>query len=258
MSRPTFLDLVERSSKPRRQGLTHVIDGGSSVDALTGALSAAAGHIDIWKFGWGTAYLDDHLTEKLHRLRAADVISCLGGTLLEIAWAQGRATEFFDWASQCGLDAIEVSRGLVPMTVGEKTALIKAAATRFVVLSEVGNKDPLAEIPAASWADEAQRDIAAGARWVVIEGRESGNVGLYHGDGRVREDIVEALTDAVGLNPVIFEAPRKEQQSWFIRHFGPEVSLGNVARDSVLGVETLRRGLRADTWRPSEARAGTA
>jgi phosphosulfolactate synthase len=248
MPLPTFLTLPDREPKPRSSGISHVIDGGVSVSETQSVLSMSAAHIDIWKFGWGTAYLQPRLSDKVALLAASDVISCLGGTLLEIAWSQGRAEECLEWAQRVGIAAVEVSHGLVSMPLEEKRKLIRRAGQQFIVLSEVGSKDPSVAVHADAWGAEVRGDIEAGARWVVLEGRESGTVGLYNGDGTVREDIVAAIEHAAGIDNVIFEAPRKEQQVWFIRQFGPSVNLGNVALDGALPLETLRLGLRADTW----------
>ena len=251
MRLPTFLALPDRPSKPRVLGVTHVLDDGVGVATAESVLRSASAHIDIWKFGWGTAYLDTGLPDKVALLKAAHVTSCLGGTLMEIAWAQGRAAECLDWAQGAGIDAVEVSRGLMAMSLEDKHELIRQAGQRFVVLSEVGSKDPSTDIPPDQWAEEVSRDSETGARWVVIEGRESGTVGLYRGDATVREDVVASVVRAAGVEKVVFEAPRKEQQAWFIRRFGPNVNLGNVPLDAALSLETLRRGLRADTWESS-------
>jgi phosphosulfolactate synthase len=254
---PTFLSLPERSAKPRTVGLTHVLDKGQTVESTASILAMAASHVDVWKFGWGTAYLDPTLTDKLSLLRAADVRTCLGGTLLEIAWAQGRTAACLDWAAEVGFDRVEVSRGVAPMTVSDKLELIRRAAQTFDVMSEVGSKNPDEVLPPEQWATEIAGDLDAGARWVITEGRESGTVGIYRSDGSIREDIVVAATTAGGVDKVFFEAPRKDQQAWLIRLFGPEVNLANIAGDEVLALETLRLGLRADTadlsrqWQPA-------
>jgi phosphosulfolactate synthase len=245
---PTFLSLPERSAKPRTVGLTHVLDRGMSVESTESALTAAAPHIDVWKFGWGTAYVDRALPEKLALLRAAGIRSCLGGTLLEVSWAQGKAEQCLRWAAVAGLDTIEVSRGIAAMTLLEKHELVRRAAESFVVLSEVGSKDPDEVFTTAQWAEEIAGDLAAGARYAITEGRESGTVGIYRSDGSVREDVVAAAVGVAGIDRVLFEAPRKDQQAWLIRAFGPEVNLANIAFDDVLSLETLRLGLRADTF----------
>ncbi|MET0524011.1 MAG: phosphosulfolactate synthase [Nocardioides sp.] len=254
---PAFLSLPERSTKPRAVGLTHVLDKGLTVETARSVLSAAAPLVDVWKLGWGTAYIDSALPEKLELLREHAIRSCLGGTLLEISWAQGRAQQCLDWAADVGFDSVEVSRGVAAMTLDEKHDLLRLAAERFVVLSEVGSKRPEQVLTAQQWTHEVASDLAAGARWVVTEGRESGNVGIYLDDGSIRADTVAAVVRGGGVDRVLFEAPRKDQQAWLIREFGPDVNLGNIAPDDVLGLETLRLGLRADTcdlarqWQPA-------
>ncbi len=256
MTAPTFLSLPERSAKPRTVGLTHVLDKGTTVESTESVLTAAA-HIDVWKFGWGTAYLDTALTAKLGLLRAVGIRACLGGTLLEIAWTQGKAEQCLEWAAEVGFDSVEVSRGVAPMTLADKHELLRRAAESFVVLSEVGSKDHDQVLTAEQWADEVAGDLAAGARWVITEGRESGTVGIYRTDGSIREDVVAAAVAGGGVDKILFEAPRKDQQAWLIRRFGPDVNLANIACDEVLSVETLRLGLRADTcdlsrrWQPA-------
>jgi phosphosulfolactate synthase len=254
---PTFLNLPERGSKPRATGLTHVLDKGASVAATEGVLTTAAEHVDIWKFGWGIAYLDPGLSTKLKLLADAGVLSCVGGTLLEIAWTQGTAHRCLDWAGQVGFPCVEVSRGVAAMTLEAKSELVRRAASRFVVLSEVGRKDPRADLDPGQWAVEVAADLESGARWVIAEGRESGTVGLYDADGAVREEVVTAVVGAGGVDKVLFEAPRKDQQAWFIRRFGPDVNLANIALDDALPLETLRRGLRADTFDPQAQRVRT-
>ena len=204
-------------------------------------------HIDIWKIGWGTAYVDAALGAKLALLAQHGVAACLGGTLLEIAWAQGRATECLAWAREAGFGLVEVSRGTVAMSMREKQALIRQAAADFTVLAETGAKAPGEQLAARNWPAECLADLDAGASLVVTEGRQSGTVGTFDASGRVRPDVVEAVVAAVGVERVVFEAPQASQQGWFIRRFGPAVNLGNVALADVLSVETLRLGLRSDT-----------
>lgn len=248
VARPDFLDLPARQDKPRAAGLTHVLDNGASAVHTSATLAAAEPYIDVWKFGWGTAYLDRALSDKLDLLARNEVRACIGGTLLEIAWAQGKAGDCLAWAREVGFDAVEVSRGIASMTIEEKGELIRSAARSFVVLSEVGRKEPHENLLPQQWTNEVAADLDAGARWVIAEGRESGTVGLYSPDGRVRDDIVAAVVRGGGLECVLFEAPRKAQQSWFIREYGPDVNLANIAIADALAVETLRRGLRADTF----------
>lgn len=227
--------------------MTHVLDKGVSAVATEAVLATAGEYVDLWKFGWGTAYLDKALPTKLALLANAGVQPCVGGTLLEIAWMQGKDGACLDWVHDLGIPCVEVSRGVAPMPRESKADLIHRASGRFVVLAEVGSKDPDAALDPAQWTAEVRGDLDAGARWVVAEGRESGTVGLYHADGSVREEIVAAVLRGAPVESVLFEAPRKDQQAWFINALGPEVNLANVALDDTLGLETLRRGLRADT-----------
>lgn len=224
-----------------------MLDKGRTVESTRAVLATASRYIDVWKFGWGTAYLDIGLSEKLMLLKAHDIRACLGGTLLEISWAQGKASECLDWAAGAGFDSVEISRGAAPMTLGDKRDLLSRAAEMFVVFSEVGSKDPAAVLTAEQWSREVAGDLDAGARWVVAEGRESGTVGIYRNDGSVREEIVAAAVRGGGVDKLLFEAPRKDQQAWLIREFGHDVNLANIPGEDVLGLETLRLGLRADT-----------
>jgi len=245
---PSFLTLPERAHKPRSRGITHILDKGMPVDDVERMLAVAGRYIDVWKLGWGTAYLDPGLQAKLSLLAEHAVMACTGGTLLEVAWQQGAVDAYLDWACSQHFPSVEVSCGVAAMRPGDKQRLISKAAQRFVVLAEVGTKDPQATVTAEAWAAEAVADLEAGARWVVTEGRESGTVGLYDPDGTVRAGVVSAVVEAAGLDRIIFEAPRKDQQAWLIRRLGPDVGLGNIAASEVLGMEALRLGLRADTF----------
>lgn len=247
MGPPFPLELPERPSKPRSVGITHVLDKGLPAHELPGVLETCGAYIDIWKFGWGTAYLDPGVESKLTTLADHGVLACVGGTLLEVAWVQRRVEEFLDWAAGVGFSCIEVSRGAAPMRRDEKYDLIRSATSRFTVLSEVGSKSVADQPSCAQWAEEVAGDLDAGARWVLTEGRESGTVGIYDGAGTIREDVIAAVIDAGGVERVVFETPRKDQAVWFMRHCGPNVNLANIPVAEVLGVETLRLGLRADT-----------
>jgi len=224
-----------------------VLDKGLPVADVRSLLGVCAPYVDVWKLGWGVAYLDPDVGTKVALLRESRVLACTGGTLLELAWVQGRTAQFLAWAADCGFPCVEVSNGTVEMAAADKRALVETAAERFTVLAEVGSKDPDAAVLPEDWARQAKADLAAGATWVVTEGREGGRVGLYEPDGRVRSELVTALTAEVGVDRLIFEAPQREQQVWLLRAFGPDVSLGNIPAAEVLGVETLRLGLRADT-----------
>lgn len=240
------LDVPPRSDKPRRVGLTHVLDKGMPAAQAAEVLRSCHRYVDVWKLGWGTAYLDPEAEAKVALLHRNAVLSCVGGTLLEVAWSQGRADDFLAWADDVGFACVEVSRGVAAMSPDGKHELIRAAARWFTVLSEVGRKSATSTMAPSEWAAEVAGDLRSGARWVLAEGRESGTVGIYDEHGSPREDVVDAIA-AEGADRIVFEAPRKDQQVWFIRRFGPDVNLANIAAGEVLGLETLRLGLRADT-----------
>ena len=243
-----FLATPTRAQKARTTGLTHVLDKGMPLELLRSHARSVADFIDIWKFGWGTAYLDDEVAGKVVELAHNDIRACTGGTLLEIAWMQRRAVEFFDWAESVGFTTIEVSSGATAMAPDVKRSLITQASRRgFEVLAEVGSKDPAQHVSPAKWVEEICADFDAGAALVVAEGRESGTVGLYEPDGSVRVDIVEAIENLAERDRIIYEAPTRAQQVWLISNIGPHVNLGNIVLSEVLSVESLRLGLRADT-----------
>ncbi len=224
-----------------------MIDAGLPLQDVRAILDSAAPYIDVWKFGWGSAYLDSALDAKLGLLQRHDVIACPGGTLLEVAALQGRSQECLEWAAACGFTEVEVSDGLGLLGEDAKAALIRRAAETFTVVSEVGMKDPTSVLTPATWVELVRADLDAGASAVLTEGRESGMVGLYAADGSVRGDVVDALLDGIGARYLIFEAPHRHQQAWLIRRVGPDVNLANVAPREVAALEALRLGLRADT-----------
>jgi phosphosulfolactate synthase len=256
---PDFLELPPRTSKPRASGLTHVLDKGLTLYDLEALLEQAADYIDVLKVGWGISYVDPHIRERVSLCRQSGVTLCLGGTLLEVCAAQGRVPELARWAERIGVEALEVSNGLSAISSYDKQALVRDLSGEFVVLAETGSKDGELPITAQLWVDEMEADLDAGARHVIAEGRESGTVGLYHADGSPRVDLAEAIAARIPLGKVIFEAPAKSHQAWFVRKLGSDVGLGNIGTDEVLALETLRLGLRADTALLAEpARVGAS
>jgi phosphosulfolactate synthase len=244
---PTFLKLPARATKPRSRGLTHVLDSGLTPEAIRAFLGQSAHLVDIVKVGWGIGYIDLALDTKVSMCAGCGCPVSLGGTLLEVAAMQDRVAELRDWALEVGIAHVEVSNGLRALTASRKQALIRELAADFVVLAETGAKEGNYPPTTAEWGEEMARDLDAGASWLIAEGRESGTVGLYSADHGIREDLVEAILAWVPQDKVIFEAPLKGQQAWFVRQLGADVNLGNVAPGGVLSLETLRLGLRADT-----------
>ncbi len=244
----SFLRLPERSAKPRERGLTHVLDRGLSLAEVDGLIEVAGDAVDVVKLGWGTALATSNLEPKLARYARHGIPVVMGGTLTELAIAQGRVEEMLGWLRELGLRHVEVSDGTISLPYEEKLALIgRLVAEGFTVLSEVGSKDDRRITPPYRWVEMIAAELEAGAWKVIAEARESGTVGIYRGTGEVRMGLIDEIAHAIDPSRMIFEAPRKEQQVWFLRRFGPEVNLGNIAPGDVLSLETLRLGLRSDT-----------
>ncbi len=244
---PGFLSLPYRTPKPRSDGLTHVLDKGLSLFALESLIQTAGDALDIVKLGWGTSYVSDGVKAKVALCPSAGIHLSPGGTLLEICEHQGRVPDYVRWLQRLGVTHVEVSNGAFGMDTDRKRALIRMLAQDFSVLSECGSKNPNAEVVAADWVAEMAGDLEAGAALLIAEARESGTVGLYLPDGRPRAELVDALVRELPFEKIIFEAPRKDQQAWFIRRLGPQANLGNIPSDEVVALETLRLGLRSDT-----------
>ncbi|WP_034288674.1 phosphosulfolactate synthase [Amycolatopsis benzoatilytica] len=257
---PDFLTLPEREVKPRTRGLTHVLDKGMTMPSLEALLEQCGHLIDIVKIGWGIAYVDPTVKDRIARCQEAGVKVSLGGTLLEVCATQGRVSELRRWATDIGVDCVEVSNGLGMLTSARKARLIRQLSQEFTVLAETGAKSADVPVVVSEWLAELESDLESGATWLVTEGRESGTVGLYDASGAPRANLVDAISARLPIERVIFEAPRKAQQAWLVGRLGAGVNVGNIASDEVLPLETLRLGLRADTalrW-PRVARTGVS
>jgi phosphosulfolactate synthase len=244
---PDFLDLPQRLAKPRETGLTHVIDTGLAPSDAESLMKIAADHIDLIRLGFGSAYVTGALQEKVDLYHGYDVPVALGGTLTELAWLQGRVDGLRSWLKELGVAHVEVSSGSVEIPSDEKTDLIRTLSEDFTVFAEVGEKDPAAIMAPYRWVELIEEALEAGASKVVCEGRASGDAGLYRPDGEPRTGLLDEVVHSIDFHRLIFEAPQRHQQVWFIEHLGPDVNLGNIRPDDVIPLETLRLGLRADT-----------
>ncbi len=247
---PSELDLPERSRRPRCSGLTMVIDNGIPLRAFTDAIDSAAEYIDSVKFGWGTALVTPTLDEKIAHLREHGISFYFGGTLFEKFVVQGAFDSYLALCRDHGCEVVEVSNGTIPLPNREKARYIERAAATFTVLSEVGYKDQerCLQLSGADWIRCIREDLEAGATRVITEARESGKSGICRPDGTLRFDLIERiLASGIDPNDLVFEAPTKELQSYFVKRVGPGANLANVAPGDVVGCETLRLGLRSDT-----------
>jgi len=250
-----IIDMTDRTEKQRDTiGLTMVLDKGMGYNAACDLMECAADYIDVIKLGWGTSRImpESLIKKKIRLYRDNNILISNGGTLFEIAYIQRKVDEFFNYAKKIGLNSIEISDGSVNINRNERTEIIrKAKSMGFKVFSEIGKKDPLedAKFTMDYRIDEARADLESGSSKVIIEARESGKgIGIFDKEGGIKEDITRTLVKNIGLKNILFEAPIKSQQVYLILNFGPDVSLGNIKPEDVIPLETLRRGLRGDTF----------
>jgi phosphosulfolactate synthase len=245
-----LLDLFKepaRADKPRNKGITHVMDKGMSLADLSSMMEVGENYVDIVKLGWCTSVLTQNLEKKLAFFKHRPVRVCCGGSLFELAIAHGKVKELVAFFKDWDFKIVEVSDGVVEYPRSEKLKYIEMLAKDFTVLSEVGQKDRRRTLRVSQWIEQMSEDLAAGAWKVIAEGRESGTIGLFNDDGSVQTALVEEIVDKIDLDNLIFETPQKDQQVWMVRHFGPNVNLGNIAPNDVISLETIRQKLRGDT-----------
>jgi phosphosulfolactate synthase len=244
-----FLDLPARSPKPRTRGLTHVIDKGLNLREIEGMFDTAGAYVDIVKLGWGTSYVTNNLEKKIALYRSFETPVVCGGTLFEAVYARGKVDAFKRWLGHYRFSHVEISDGTLEIPREDKLALIADFARDFIVLSEVGSKDADIVFAPYQWVEWIREELDAGARKVIAEGREGGTAGIYRPTGELRTGLVDEIEHSIDFHDLIWEAPTKASQAWFVKHFGPEVNLGNIPPDEVIALETLRLGLRGDTLR---------
>jgi phosphosulfolactate synthase len=248
---PTGLTLPTRAPKPRDRGWTILIDPGVPARQFEDAVESAETVIDLVKFGWGTSVVSDHLARKISCLREHHIAYFFGGTLFEKFYQQRKLTAYFDYCARHGCEYVEISNGTVDLPNDEKAQVIADFARDFLVLSEVGYKDSDQSqmLSPSMWVSYIRQDLAAGASKVMLEARESGTSGICRPDGSLRYGLIEDIIHSgIRPNDLIFEAPNKTLQATFIRRLGAEVNLGNIAFADAIALETLRLGLRSDTF----------
>lgn len=246
--------LIERESKPRDKGITMVLDKGLGLEMADSLMKIAGEHVDFVKFGWGTSIVHnrDLIKDKVSMYKSHDITPYTGGTLFELAFSQNKLDEFFKEAKELGFPAIEISDGSCAIDHDIKLNCIKRAKEEgFTVLSEVGKKDPVLdkEISLEERVDKMNKELAAGSSFVIVEAREGGkNIGIFDKSGNAKEDEIEYIANSVDGDKILWEAPNKDQQIFFVLNFGKDVNLGNISVDDITSLETIRRGLRGDTF----------
>jgi phosphosulfolactate synthase len=241
-------ELPERTSKPRSYGFTMAMDKGMSLREAEDFLSVAHPYVDIVKLGWGTSFLTLDLEKKIKLYHDQGVPVYLGGTLFEAFVIRNQFDDYVNLLEKYSIRYAEVSDGSLTMAHDLKCNFISRLAEKFTVLSEVGSKDVNKIIPPYKWIELMQKELDAGSWKVIGESREAGNVGLFRGSGEVREGLVEEILTKIPFENIIWEAPQKSQQVWFIKLLGANVNLGNIAPNEVIPLETIRLGLRGDTF----------
>ena len=246
----TILTLPRRAVKPRSSGLTMVIDGGLPLGQFTDLIELGAEYIDYVKFGWGTSVVTGCLREKIAVLDCAGIEFYFGGTLFEKFILQGRFDDYRRFCAEHSCQHVEVSNGTIELSNAEKAGYIRKLAPEFTIVSEVGFKDPGRSemLPPSEWVAAIREDLDAGASLVTLEARESGRSGICRPDGELRYGLIEDVLHAgLSVDDLLFEAPTTALQAHMITRIGPDVNLGNVPASGVIGLETLRLGLRSDT-----------
>ena len=240
--------IPKRSDKPRKQGVTMMMDKGLSLRQIEDFIEAS-GHItDIVKFGFGTSYVTQNLEQKIKLYKKAGIRPYLGGTLFEAFYARGKSDEYIKLLNQYDLDLVEISDGSIIIPHDEKCELIEKMSKDRTVMSEVGSKDSGILISPAKWIRMMQSELEAGSWKVIAEGREAGNVGVFRPNGTAHTLLINRIIAKINPTDILWEAPIKNQQVWFIKLFGAEVNLGNIAPHDMIPLECLRLGLRGDTF----------
>ncbi len=244
----TLNNIPERTTKPRQYGFTMAMDKGLSLREVDDFIDTCGDYVDIVKLGWATSFVTPKLKEKLEAYKQAGIPVYLGGTLFEAFIVRGQFDDYRKVLDKYDLQYAEVSDGSIELEHTEKCEYIRQLATQVTVLSEVGSKDAEKIIPPYQWIKLMQDELEAGAWKVIGEARESGNVGLFRSTGEVRSGLVQEILTKIPFEKIIWEAPQKAQQVWFIKLLGANVNLGNIAPNEVIPLETIRLGLRGDTF----------
>ncbi|MBC7589337.1 MAG: phosphosulfolactate synthase [Chitinophagaceae bacterium] len=238
-----------RTPKPRVAGLTMVMDKGLSINEVKDFLEVSGPHVDIVKLGFGTSYVTPNLRAKIEIYKQAGMPLYFGGTLFEAFLIRNQFEDYLAVCKDYGIDYMEVSDGSITIPHAEKCGYIEKMTKYGTILSEVGSKDAEHIMPPYKWIELMRAELEAGASYVIAEAREAGNVGIYRGSGEVREGLVQEILTQIPEGKIIWEAPQKAQQLYFLELIGCNVNLGNIAPSEVIPLETMRIGLRGDTFR---------
>lgn len=244
----TLSQMPERTRKPRPHGITMIMDKGLSIEETRNFLSVSHPYTDIVKLGFGTSYVTPDLPKKLEVYKEFDIPIYFGGTLFEAYLIRGQLDDYIRMCEHYGVSFMEVSDGSIDIEHKEKCKIISRLTKHGTVLSEVGSKDAAHIIPPYKWIELMRAELDAGSKYVIAEAREAGNVGIYRGTGEVREGLVQEILTQIPAEKILWEAPQKAQQLYFIQLIGHDVNLGNIAPHELIALEAMRVGLRGDTF----------
>jgi len=240
--------IPERTSQPRKNGITMIMDKGLSLGEAENFISIGAPHTDIIKLGFGTSFVTPNLRSKIELYQKHNIPVYFGGTLFEAFVIRNQFDDYIAMCKDYNIDMIEVSDGSIEIPHTEKCGYIEKIAKFATVLSEVGSKDAAHIIPPYKWIELMSAELGAGSTYVIAEAREAGNVGIYRGSGEVREGLVQEILTKIPAEKILWEAPQKAQQLYFLKLIGCNVNLGNIAPSEIIPLEAMRIGLRGDTF----------
>jgi phosphosulfolactate synthase len=240
--------MPHRPSKPRNSGMTMVMDKGLSIREAEDFMSVGSEYTDYVKLGFGTSLITPGFEKKIAIYKKSSVVPYFGGTLFEAFIIRDMFREYVEFLDKHEIELVEVSDGSYEFDHKRKLEYISKLAERGTVISEVGSKKSNVIFSPDEWVAMMKAELEAGSFKVIAEARESGTTGIYNDDGSINNKIISAITEHVKLDNVLWEAPQKSQQAWFIKHFGANVNLGNIAPNEIIPLESLRLGLRGDTF----------
>jgi phosphosulfolactate synthase len=240
--------IPDRNVKPRTNGITMVMDKGLSLEEARNFVSASLPHIDVVKLGFGTSFVTPNLRDKIELYQSFGLPVYFGGTLFEAFLIRNQFEDYLAVCKDFGITWMEVSDGSITIPHAEKCGYIEKMTKYGIVLSEVGSKDAAHIIPPYKWIELMRAELNSGSTYVIAEAREAGNVGIYRGSGEVREGLVQEILTQIPGEKILWEAPQKAQQLYFLELLGCNVNLGNIAPSEVIPLETMRIGLRGDTF----------
>jgi len=240
--------IPKRTNKPRNNGLTMMMDKGLSIRQAEDFLASSHQYTDIIKLGFGTSIITPNITDKIKLYQQENIVVYTGGTLFEAFAIRNQLDDYKRYLDRIGIKSVEISDGSMNINHEKKCNLIKEFSKSFIVLSEVGSKKEDVEISNEDWLKLMKDELSAGSWKVIAEAREGGNVGIFDADGNIKNTLISKITSNINPSQILWEAPQKEQQIWFINNFGANVNLGNISPYDIISLECLRLGLRGDTF----------